>query len=121
MKGSFDNILKSKIPLIVYWYENNIWGFDDERDETIDEQLEVFDKLKETLKDKIRIIKINLNSDSDINKKLADSCKIRKFPFIQIYNNGKEVYNYKGHKEFSVLMDMILDCYSTDEKFIDEQ
>ena len=118
MKGKFEKIINSKTPVIIYWYETSGFNFgSDDDDDDFSDQLEVFDKLKDSLKEKIKIIKIDTFGER--NKQLADRYKIRKLPFIQIFKEGKELFNSKSFKEFSSLMDMILDTYSGEKEVED--
>lgn len=113
-RGSFEKLINSEKTIMIFWYKSLL--FDDGEN---NDQLDVFDELRESLSDKIKIIKIDVNSE--INKELASKEKIRKFPTIQIFKNGEELFISKEFKGFSVLMDIILDSYSTGEKYLEPE
>ena len=103
--SSLETLKKSKTTVILFWYESSIFIDDDPID-----QFEVFDSLKDSFHDKIRIIKID--TFKTINSELAKSEKIRRLPFIQIYSNGLRLYETQGFLSEKKLIDIILDSYA---------
>jgi len=101
----FEEIKKSKTAVLVFWYESVLFTENDPVDQFL-----IFDSLKKKFKDKLRIIKIDVFKD--LNKKLSDSEKIRKFPTIQLYSNGLELLNIHGFVSEDELVDSVLDSYA---------
>lgn len=80
-------VLKSDIPVVVDFYAD--WCPPCKR------MLPVMEKLAETWKGKVKIVKVNV----DNNQKLTQQYKISGIPDVRFFNKGKEVNKFTGFRD----------------------
>ena len=83
-KSSFEALINSKKPIFIDFYAD--WCGPCKSFSVIVE------KLKDEMGDKVRVIKINIDKNQTLSRKL----KINSIPAIMIYKEGKLAYEGKG-------------------------
>jgi len=84
MKGNFNNIIKGEIPIIVDFYAE--WCG------PCKVQAPILEEVADILKDKVRIIKI----DVEKNQTLAQRYEVRGVPTIAIFKSGELLWRESG-------------------------
>ena len=88
-------MLKSDIPVLVDFYAD--WCPPCKR------MLPVMEKLAETWKGKVKIVKINV----DNNQQLTQRYKISGIPDVRFFNKGKEVNKFTGFRDEAFWTDQL--------------
>jgi hypothetical protein len=114
MKGNFENIICTEVPVLVLWYDT--FDFDMDFDNKVDSILQLLDDIKSSLGDKIRVLKIAVSKDS--NKHFKEEYKIRKTPAMTLFHKGEIILNEKYIIGKNVIIDNVLDLYSTGQKYV---
>ncbi|MCG6187704.1 thioredoxin [Maribellus maritimus] len=97
MNGKFQSIIKSKRPVLVDFYAD--WCG------PCKQVPQILKEVKEDLKDKVRIIKVNV----DRNPFIASKYQIKSIPTLIIFQNGMPQWTGVGVRHASELKEIIKD------------
>lgn len=95
---SFDDIIKSKTPVIVDFYAD--WCGPCKL------QAPRLEEIQSELGDKVIIVKVNV----DVEKELAARFEIQNIPTLYIFKEGKEIFKAIGLQEKEVLKNVVLNA-----------
>ncbi len=96
MKKSFNEIVNEEIPVLVDFYAD--WCG------PCKSMAPVLKRLKAELKDAVKIVKINV----DTNQELAAKYKVRGVPTFMVFKKGKQTWRQSGMQSVSQLKQAII-------------
>ncbi len=95
MKGNFNSIINSQVPVLVDFYAD--WC------QPCKIQSPILKQIAEELKDKVKIIKI----DVDKNQEIAMRFQIQGVPTLALFKNGSMLWKQSGVQTFQEIRNLV--------------
>lgn len=95
MKGNFNSIINSQVPVLVDFYAD--WC------QPCKIQSPILKQVAEELKDKVKIIKI----DVDKNQEIAMRFQVQGVPTLALFKNGNLIWKQSGVQTFQEIRNLV--------------